>query len=175
MSRLILPSLLAAALAAAGCGRDVAPPPAYTVPAFVPPLSDAAVGERLVNRRGVQEWHYTVVSAGSTDVVVEVVVYQGGAPQGRPQRYSWHRNGFGLPDNAVVNRIEPGRVEVGGETWDCHVLHVSSGGAGSFFYWVTDAVGAHGILKIAKADGGAPNDANAITWVSDSLSGKEAR
>ncbi len=164
---------LAAAAACGGCRPRAAPPVPVKMAAFVPPLFDAQIGETLVTRRGTQEWHYTVVSAGDVEVVVEVVVYDGGVPQGRgPQRFAWHRNNFGLPDNAVVERVEPARVDVGGTTWDCWLVHVTTRTSGRYYYWISDDVGVNGILKIAQSEGGVPDEAYAITWQSDSLSGR---
>ena len=62
-----------------------------------------------------------------------------------------------------------------GERFDCWLVHVSTRSRGQFYYWVSDEVGVNGVLKIARSDGGAPDDTTAITWVSDSLSGRSLR
>lgn len=172
--RLVL-SLAILGLVLGACTRTVAPPPKVHIPSLTPPLSDAQVGERLVTRRGNQEWHYTVVSTGDLEVVVEVVTYTDGAPTGSVERYRWHRNNYGLPDSAVIRKLEPGRIEIDGERWDCWIVHVATSGRGQFFYWISAEVGVNGVLKIARNEGGAPDETHAITWVSDTLSGRSVR
>ena len=173
---LVLLGLVLVAAALGACSRDVAAPPKIHIASLTPPLSDAQVGEQLVTRRGDQEWHYTVVSAGDLEVVVELVTYMNGAPTGKIERFRWHRNNYGLPDNAIIRRLEPGRIEVGGERWDCWIVHVATNdGRGEYYYWISADVGVHGVLKIARSEGGAPDDAQAISWVSDTLSGRSSR
>lgn len=168
-------ALLLVVTIAAGCRPAAPPPPPAAPPVLVPPLSDAVTGEQLVTRRGDEEWQYTVVSAGnaespSGDVVVEVVRYLSGAPQGRPVQFTWNRNGFGLQPGDVIRSLRPGRLDVGGRAWDCWIVMVQTAQRGEFAYWISPEVAVHGVLKIARAEGGDVEESGAITWARDSLS-----
>jgi hypothetical protein len=176
----IRPAILSLAIVAAlgtvasvaGCSKTAVAPEGVALPGLVPPLNDVAIGEQLVLRRGPAEWRYTVTEAGDTHVVVEVLKYLDGEPEGSPERFRWHRNGFGVPDDAIIRKIERGRIDAGDETWDCWVLHVYTRDRGRFYYWITDEAGVNGVVKIAKSSNEGVDDANALFWASDSLSGR---
>ena len=160
------------ALFPVGCAPEAKAPGTLALPGFAPPLNDAQVGEELVLRRGEQEWRYTVVEAGDTNVRVQALTYENGEPTDRPKLIEWHRNGFGVPQDAVIRRIERGRVETGGRSWVCWILHVYTRDRGRYIYWISDQVAVHGILKMAKMGDQGVDEQNAIVWVSDTLSGK---
>jgi hypothetical protein len=153
-----------------GCGNATQTPATLTLPGMSPPLNDATIGEELVLSRGATEWRYTVIEAGDTHVKVEVMRYVDGTPDGKPERFRWHRNGFGVPDDAVIRRIERGRIDAGGRAWSCWILHVFTRDRGNYYYWLSDEVGVHGIVKIAKSADEGIDDRHALYWTTDSLS-----
>ncbi len=159
-----------------GCQKPAVPPARAALPAFEPPLNDAVVGEELVLKRGPTEWRYTVTEAGDVNVVVDVMRYEEGEPVGKSlERFRWHRNGFGVPDDAVVRKVERGRVDAGGQTWDCWILHVDTKDRGRFYYWITNEVAGHGIVKIAKDADEGVDDRHALRWAGDSASGRHPK
>lgn len=170
--RLALTAALAAPLAVlvslAGCERTPAVVPIDSAPAavFVPPLSDAKVGEELMLRRGATAWRWRIASADSQFVGVEVQEYTNDVPSGPLQAYRWSRNGYGLPDEFVVQEIARDRISVAGASWDCWRMTVRSEQA-TRWYWVTDAVPVHGVLRIAVdlAGKGAPDLASPADYV----------
>jgi hypothetical protein len=127
-----------------GAGREDA---VVNLP-FVPPLCDAEVGEEIVLRRGNTSWRWRIVSVDAALVAVEVQEYVDDAPRGPLQALRWNRNGFGLPDEFVVRSIARDRIEVAGQFWDCWRIAVAAGPA-LRWYWVTDALPVHGVLRIA--------------------------
>lgn len=143
-------ALVLLAAFAAGCGETpvVAPPDAGPAALFVPPLRDAAVGEELMVRRGATAWKWRVASTDEQFVGVEVQEYVDDVPQGPLQAYRWHRNGFGLPEEFVVQEIARDHIQVGAGTYDCWRLTVR-GAKALRWYWVTDQVPVHGLLRIA--------------------------
>ncbi len=161
-----IPLLLAAVVVPTGCSDP--PPPAVAPRAtFVPPLQDAQEGEQLILARGEQEWRYTIIGAADTTVEVELVRYSEGVPLDRPERFTWHRNSFGVPDDAVVRAIQPKVLHQDGQRWDCWLLHVYTRDRGVFYYWLSDDVSAQGWLKIAQAKDGKPDEAHALKRVGD--------
>ena len=162
-------ALTVTVLTVAGCrDRPSPPPPGPAVVAagavLEPPLHDAAVGEELVLRRGEQEWLYRVAQAKDTEGVVEVVTYEAGIPQARPQLFRWHRNGFGMPDDVVVRGIEPTRLVVDGRSVACWLLRAYSP-RGQFAYWIDPAAPVHGVLRMAAVEDGRPVESGALVRV----------
>lgn len=158
----------AAGLGLGGCDRTpavvVAEPGPLAV--FVPPLRDAEVGEELMLRRGATAWRWRIASADGQYVAVEVQEYTNDLPVGPLQSYRWNRNGFGLPDEFVVQEIARDRIEVAGASWDCWRLTVRSGQT-TRWYWLTDVLPVHGVLRIAVdlAGKGAPDLASPADYV----------
>jgi len=161
---LVVAASIGTVLGLSGCTKSAVPPDRLSLPGLVPPLNDAQVGEELVLRRGSSEWRYSVTDAGDAFVVVEVLQYENGEPTAKPERYRWHRNGFGMPEDAVIRKIERGRLDSDGEAWDCWVLHVYTRERGRFYYWVSDEAAVHGVVKMAKVEEAGVDDANAIYW-----------
>lgn len=151
-----------------GCDRAPAVVAAAPGPAavFVPPLCDAQVGEELILRRGATAWRWRIASADAQYVGVEVQEYTNDLPVGPLQSYRWNRNGYGLPDEFVVQEIARDRVEVAGASWDCWRMTVRSGQT-TRWYWVTDVLPVHGVLRIAVDLGGkgAPDLASPADYV----------
>ncbi len=152
----------------AGCNRSPAAVAVDTGPAavFVPPLCDAKVGEELMLRRGATAWRWRIASADSQFVGVEVQEYTNDVPAGPLQAYRWSRNGYGLPDEFVVQEIARDRISVADVSWDCWRMTVRSEQA-TRWYWVTDALPVHGVLRIAVdlAGKGAPDLASPADYV----------
>jgi len=127
--------------------------PAAPSATLVVPLNDAVVGEEVRLRRGRSIWTWRVSHSTDDAVQVEFVeTTEGGGPAGvsppPAQSHVWPRNGFGLPEGLVVRRIDRDRIEVAGRWWDCWRLQCHSR-AGTRFYWITDEVPVHGVLRIA--------------------------
>lgn len=165
---LLLRVAVAAGLGVGACnpGPAVAPPTAAPARSLVPPLHDAVVGEELRLRTGPTLWSYRVAHTSDDEVEVEFVSsWVGGSPPPgwapRSERLVWSRNGFGLADGFVVRRIDPDRIEVAGRWWDCWRLQCHSR-QGLRFYWISDEVPVHGVLRIApdQNQDGVPDPGN---------------
>jgi hypothetical protein len=168
MNRTVLWPLAAAAAIAAAvvltatCGRAAPPPPPPApIPRFVPPLQDAQVGEWLRLAAGVDSELYRVVRAGDFDVDVEVISYHNDQPTGPPRIVTWHRNSFSVPPDAVIRSIDPDRIEEGGRWYQCWRLSIY-GRDVQRYYWITDEVPAHGLIKVANMGKSGPDEANAV-------------
>ena len=155
--------------------RAESPPPAADP--FVPPLNDAVVGEEVRLHRGPLVSTYRVARTTDDEVQVEFFEsYEGTPPAGwtaaPAKTYVWRRNGFGVPEDFVVRRADPDRIDVGGRSFDCWRLTCHSR-AGLRFYWISDRVPVHGVLRIAPdldGDGG-PDVALQADLLWDSASG----
>lgn len=151
----------AAALSVKSCGPATEPPPPPPPPRFVPPLQDAQVGEWLRLASGSDSEQYRIVRAGDFDVDVEIVKYLNDQPAGPPQVVTWRRNSFSVPDDAVIRAIDPDHIEVGGKWYDCWRLSIY-GKQVQRYYWVTDQVPAHGLIKVANIGKSGPDEATAV-------------
>ena len=172
-ARRILPSLAvpaALAIGTAGCPARPAAPPPLAAAVLVPPLHDAEPGEELRMRRGNEEWTWRVTSTTDTEVEADFTVRRDGEPVGPPKSQRWTRNGFGIPDEFVIREARRDRIEVGGRTWDCWMLRVHSR-TGIRYYWISDALPAHGVLRIAVEDRGRPVLATAADAVPEACVG----
>lgn len=147
-------ALVAVVFVAPAC--DDAPAPARPGPrvaTLVPPLQDAVAGETLVLRRGTTVWRWRVDSTTDETVAVEFVETDdrptGAATPAPPTlRRVWSRNGFGLMEGLVVREIQSDRIDVAGRAWDCWRLRCHAR-SGVLFYWISDEVPVHGVLRIA--------------------------
>jgi len=170
---------LAAVLAVCGivvtttCGQPAPPAPPPPLPRFVPPLHDAQVGEWLRLSAGVDSEVYRVVRAGDFDVDVEIVKYHNDQPAGPPLVVTWHRNSFSVPPDAVIRSIDPDRLEIEGRWYDCWRLSIY-GRQLQRYYWITDEVPAHGLIKVANMGKSGPDEANAV-HLADSGTGNEEK
>lgn len=145
----------------ATCGPAPAPPLPPPPPRLVPPLNDAQVGEWLRLASGVDSEMYRVVRAGDFDVDVEIVAYHNDQPVGSPRTVTWHRNSFSVPSDAVIRAIDPDHIEVGGKWYDCWRLSIYGRNV-QRYYWITDQVPAHGLIKVANIGKNGPDEANAV-------------
>lgn len=152
---------LAASAALPGC--DASPPPAppappLQLPALVPPLRDAAPGEELVLRVGDTSFRWRLVRDLGHEVEVEYARYERDAPVAAPSRHVWHRNGFGLQPEWVIQSFVRERITVAGRPFDCWRLHVRSQKE-TRWYWISDEVPVHGIVRLAVDRGkGVPDE-----------------
>jgi hypothetical protein len=151
---------LAGAIVFASLRPQEETPPPPSVPSLVPPLCDAQVGEWERLEAGALAEVYRVVEASEETVTIESVRYSEGTPVGPPEPRVFGRNGFGLPQGYVVQRIDPDRIDVGGTMRDCWRIAATSQ-TGARFWWISEAVPACGILKIAQSVRGQPDEPNA--------------
>lgn len=164
---------LAGSLSLSAC-RDEAPVPAalppLQLPALVPPLADAKPGEELVLRRGDAEFRWRVVRDAGQELEVEYQAYEKGAPSSGAERMVWHRSGFGLKPEWIIQSFVRERIEVAGRTFDCWRMHVRSMKESRWF-WISDEAPAHGVVRLAVDRGkGVPDDASAAEIVPEHCS-----
>jgi hypothetical protein len=162
-------AVVAALAAAPGCPRAPAgPPPAVAPAVLVPPLHDAAAGEELRLRRGTEDYVWRVVSTTDEEVEVESTVFRDGVVSQPPVRIRFDRNGWGIPRDPhhVIREIRRDHVEAGGRGWDCWMLRVHSR-TSVRYYWITDELPVHGVVRIAIDDRGKPVLPSAVDVVPD--------
>jgi hypothetical protein len=154
-----------AALISSSCGKDspAAPPP--SPPArLTPPLCDAQVGEWLRLESGRDAQLLRVVDAGDYYVDVETTTYQDESPVGNPQRQRWSRNSFGLPpDECVVRTIDADRIHLGDRWYDCWRIYATTRAGQETFFWISDEIPVHGMLKFAAVRKGVVDEKHAVT------------
>jgi hypothetical protein len=90
-----------------------------------------------------------------------VVSYHNDSPIGQPRTVTWNRNSFSVPPDAVIRAIDPDHIEIGGKWYDCWRLSVY-GRSLQRYYWITDQVPAHGVIKVANVGKSGPDEANAV-------------
>jgi len=153
-----------AALMSSSCGKDPPPAPAQqpSPTRLIPPLCDAKVDEWLRIEAGRDAQVLRVVNAGDYYVEVETTTYQDQAPVGTPVRAKWWRNSFGLPEeDCVIRAIDADRIQVGDKWYDCWRIFVTSRTGQEKFYWISEAVPVHGLLKVAGIRKGVADEAHA--------------
>ncbi|MCE9636541.1 MAG: hypothetical protein K8T90_12625 [Planctomycetes bacterium] len=153
----------------ASCRHDVEPPPPPAPAILVPPLHDAVAGEELRLRRGNEDWIWRIASVSDTELEVEFRRMQGGAPLGQTDILRWPRNQFGIKDDYVVHECRRDRIEAAGRTWDCWLVRAGSK-TEAIWYWVTDELPVHGVIRMAKDERGKPLMGSAATVVPDACS-----
>lgn len=148
--------------------KDPPPPEAPPAPTFVSPLAQVESGETLRIAQGPKEFRYVVLSTTHSEVEVRVMEYQNGAPPAgsEPRVERWKRNGLGIPPDAVVQHVAPDAIEVHGRFWPCWRVRALRD-SGPVFYWLTDALPVHGLLRLARAKDGAPDLATAYVALPD--------
>ena len=147
--------LLGTATLAGGCRKEVPPPPPPPPAILIPPLHDAVVGEELRLRRGTEDWVWRVASATDNELGIDFFVYRDGAPTGPPEALRWPRNGFGMPPDFVIREISRDRVVVADRSWDCWRVRAFARD-GARWYWITDELPVHGVIRMALDDRGRP-------------------
>jgi hypothetical protein len=156
-------SVLVAAALTSSCD-PAEPAPAPPPPTLIPPLHDAEVGEWLRAESGRRAQVFRVVDASDFDVTVETVTYDDGRPTSEPVTAKWSRNGFGVPSGnppeGVIRRFERDRIEVAGKLWDCWRISIHTR-LGVVWYWISEDVPVHGVLKWALVQKGQADEANA--------------
>jgi hypothetical protein len=78
-----------------------------------------------------------------------------------PETFVWNRNGFGMPDGGIARAFERDRIEIGGRRYDCWRVAVYSR-IGQRFYWISEEIPVHGVLKVAGVVNGAADEAHAV-------------
>jgi hypothetical protein len=165
----LVAGVLVAAIVASG--RPQAAPEAPRPMRLSPPLRDAEVGESLSLRSPAGDVQvYRVVDSTDRDVTVEVLTYQGDVPLAAPMKQKWSRNAFGVTDQiGVVRAIDPDRIEVQGRSWPCWRITIFGREDVRLFWWITDELPVHGLLKIARIlKDGQPDEETAATLVASS-------
>lgn len=161
------------AISLTSCREEAEPPPPLAPAILVPPLHDAVAGEELRLRRGAgpgaEDWIWRIASVSDTEVEVEFRRMQGGAPLGPPENMRWPRNQFGVKDDYVVHECRRDRIEAGGRTWDCWLVRAGSR-TEALWYWITDELPVHGVIRMAKDDRGKPVLGSAATVVPEASS-----
>jgi hypothetical protein len=155
---------LVVALAASSCGKDPVVAPQQAAPTrLTPPLCDAQVGEWLRLESGRDAQLLRVVDAGDYYVDVETTTYQNESPVGSPQRQRWSRNSFGLPpDECVIRTIDSDRIQVGDKSYACWRIYTTTRTGQENYFWISDEVPVHGMLKYAGIRKGVVDEAHAV-------------
>jgi len=154
----------AAALVLASCDEDRPRTPAVQPSPLrlTPPLCDAKVDEWIRIEAGRDAQVFRVVNASDYYVEVETTTYEDQAPVGTPQRLKWWRNSFGLPEaECVIRAIDADRIQVGDKWYDCWRIFVNSRTGQEKFFWISDAVPVHGLLKVAAIRKGVADETHA--------------
>jgi len=166
-----------AALLAASCRKE--PPPVAApaaTPRLIPPLHDATVGEWLRIETDRDALMYRVVDAGDYWVDVETLTYRDQAQVGAPLKQRWWRNSFGLPeDECVIRAIDSDRIQIGDKWFDCWRLFVTSRSGQEKYFWISDQVAVHGLLKVASLRKGIVDEAHAAKLAEWGVSGNDER
>ena len=164
--RLRAVAFVVAATALPGCPADPAGAPSGPAPAvLIPPLHDAEAGEELRLRRGAEDWVWRITSTTTAAIEVEFTVRRtDGLPSPAPSRLVWARNAFGVPPEFIVRMVRRDRISVGGRDWDCWAIRAHSESE-IRYWWVTDELPCHGVLRMAIDRDGSPDLSSAADCV----------